>query len=170
MTRSHPPTSRTRAVLLLALAATLFFWLLPAGTADAKPPRPGRCLSLSATGTGQDLGGGRTTATIFVRGYPVGTTDAAFTISGVSDGVATFDGEIVFTPAPAYGTLVAPVTGTFDLTSGAFTATSSSVTGTGGLSGVTGSVVIDGVQDLTTGVFTETLRARLCAPVGQHTA
>ena len=87
-------------------------------------------------------------------------------ITGVADGVASFTGQIVFTPRRLDGTLVAPVTGTLDLTSGAFTATSTSVTGTGKLSGVTGSVSIRGVQDLTTGVFTETLRIRLCGPVG----
>ena len=165
MTRSRA-TWQSRTVLLLALIAAMLVWLLPADSATAKPARPGRCLSLLATGSGQDLGGGSTAATIFVRGHPVADTTATFTITGVADGVATFTGPIVFTPRQLDGNLVAQVTGTLDLTSGAFTATSTSVTGTGKLSGVTGSVRIKGVQDLTTGVFTETLRLRLCGPIG----
>ena len=147
----------------MLLVAALLAWLLPAVPAEARPSRPSVCISVRATGTGQDLGGGQTTATIFVRGREVGTTRAMFAITGVTNGIATFAGEIEFTPRGLPGTLVAPVTGTFDLTTGTFTATSDDVAGTGPLSGVTGSVSIIGTQSLTTGGFTETLRARLCA-------
>ena len=115
---------------------------------------------MDATGVGQDLGGGRTTATISVHGVEVGTTAAAFTVTGTVGTVASFAGPITFTGLG--GTPTAPVTGTLDVTTGAFTSTSTGITGTGALRHVTGDVTITGTEDLATGAFTETLTGHLC--------
>ena len=52
--------------------------------------------------------------------------------------------------------------GTFDVASGAFRATSTSLTGTGLLRGVSGSVTLEGLEDFATLRFTETITGRLC--------
>jgi hypothetical protein len=155
---------RRSVAILVLLAGTLLAWLPPA-VAEAKPPPANRCFSVEATGVGQDLGEGRTEATIYVHGRPVGTTQAMFTITGATETAVSFAGPIEFTPRSLPGTLVAPVTGTVDLTSGQFSATSDAVAGAGRLSGVTGSVAISGTQ-LATGEFTETLHANLCVSPG----
>jgi hypothetical protein len=74
------------------------------------------CVPVHATGVGQDLGGGRTQATISSHGLVVGHTMAAFTINQVVGTTASFTGPIVFTNR--LGTLTAQVAGTFDVVSG----------------------------------------------------
>ncbi len=125
-----------------------------------------RCLPIEATGVGQDLGGGRTTATISVHGVEVGTTAAAFTITGQDGTVVSFDGPITFTGLG--GTLTAQVTGTLDAATGDFTSTSTSVTGTGTFRDVTGDVTLNGTEDLATGAFTETITGELCVSHRHH--
>jgi hypothetical protein len=83
-----------------------------------------RLVRARATGVGQDLGGGRTTATISVESFEVGTTTAAFTIAAVNGAFASFIGPITSTGLG--GTLTAQVAGTFDVATGAFTSTSTS--------------------------------------------
>jgi hypothetical protein len=90
----------------------------------------------------------------------VGRTNASFTINQVVGTTASFTGPIVFT-SPA-GTLTAQVAGTFDVASGAFRATSTSIAGTGLLRGVTGSATLVGLEDFATLRFTETITGRLC--------
>jgi hypothetical protein len=152
-----------RRLVPLALAAIVAALALagPASAAapDAGPPA-GHCVSVDATGFGQDLGGGRTTATIYVDGVAVGTTSAAFTVTGVDGTVASFSGPITFTGRA--GTLTARAAGTLDVTTGAFTSTSTDLSGTGIFHGVTGSVTLTGVEDLATGAFTETVTGELC--------
>ena len=150
---------------LFALLAVVV--ALPVATAQGATPRTPRtprthaiCVPVRATGVGQDLGGGRTQATISRHGLVVGHTTAAFTINQVVGTTASFTGPIVFTNA--LGTLTAQVAGTFDVASGAFRATSTSLTGTGLLRGVSGSVTIEGVEDFATLRFTETITGRLC--------
>jgi hypothetical protein len=75
----------------------------------------------------------------------VGRTNASFTINQVVRTTASFTGPIFFT-SPA-GTLTAQVAGTFDVASGAFRATSTSIAGTGLLRGVAGSVTLAGLED-----------------------
>ena len=138
---------------------------VPAAVPAAAPQSgPVRCVPFGATGIGQDLGGGQTTATIFVDGVRVGTTTAAFTITGVSGSLASFEGPLTFRPDGVSGTLVAQLVGTVDLVTGRFVAASESLTGTTRLAPVTGDVRIEGVQDLATGAFTETLDGQLCGP------
>jgi hypothetical protein len=147
-----------RYLLLVVLAGVV---ALPAGTAQGAAPRSAAiCFPVHATGVGQDLGGGRTRATITSHGIVVGRTNASFTINQVVGTTASFTGPIVFTSA--VGTLTAQVAGTFDVASGAFRATSTSISGTGLLRGVSGSVNLAGLEDLATFSFTETITGRLC--------
>ena len=157
--------SLRRLVLpLIVCLAAAFTVAAPASATTHPQVRRGHahCLPLHATGVGQDLGGGQTAATLSVRGVEVGTTAAAFTISGVDGNLASFSGPLVFTGLG--GTLTAQVSGTLDVTTGAFTSTSSSLTGTGLLRGVTGELTFTGTEDLGTGAFTERVDGRLCAP------
>jgi hypothetical protein len=151
--------------LVLPLLVCLVASLATAAPAAAhrghpSPPAHARCVPVAATGAGQDLGGGQTTATISVGGVEVGTTAAAFTITGVDGTVASFTGPIVFTGLG--GTLTAQVTGTLDVTTGVFTSTSTSVAGTGLLRHVTGDLTFTGTEDLATGAFAESISGHLC--------
>lgn len=155
-------------ILLAALVTTVVGLLAPA-QALGSPARAAhqRCVAVEATGVGQDLGDGRTTATVTAAGVTVGTTAATFTITGIDGTVASFVGPIVFT-GPG-GTLIADVTGTLETSTGDFTATSTALTGTGGLAGVTGQLTFSGHEDLSTGAFTETISGALCAsPPGRR--
>lgn len=144
---------------LLALLAVLV--ALPVATAQGATPRThALCFPVRATGVGQDLGRGRTQATISSHGVVVGHTTAAFTMGQVVGTTASFTGPIVFTSS--IGTLTAQVAGTFDVASGAFRATSTSLTGTGLLRGVSGGVTLEGLEDFATLRFTETITGRLC--------
>jgi hypothetical protein len=118
------------------------------------------CVPIYAQGVGEDLGNGNTTATITTHGLLLGTTSASFTITGVSGTTASFTGPIVFTTP--IGKLTAQTVGTFDVVSGVFRSTSTSLTGTGAFRSVTGNVTLAGVQNLQTGRFTETVTGRLC--------
>jgi hypothetical protein len=118
------------------------------------------CHSIDATGVGQDLGEGRTVAQISDGGLLQGTTAASFQITGLSGTVASFAGTITFTTNR--GTLTATVAGTLDLATGAFSATSSSLSGTGKLAGASGSLVFNGVENLATGAFTEVITGSIC--------
>jgi hypothetical protein len=152
-------------ILLAALVLTALGLAAAPGPALASPGHAlhQRCVSVEATGVGQDLGGGRTTATVTVAGITVGTTAATFTVTGVEGSLVSFVGPIVFTGLG--GTLTADVTGSLDTATGDFTSTSDALTGTGALSGVTGHLTFTGHEDLTTGTFTETISGELCAPV-----
>jgi hypothetical protein len=118
------------------------------------------CHSIDATGVGQDLGEGRTVAQISDGGLLQGTTAASFQITGLSGTVASFAGTITFTTNR--GTLTATVAGTLDLATGAFSATSSILSGTGKLAGASGSLVFNGVENLATGAFTEVITGSIC--------
>jgi hypothetical protein len=148
-----------RGSLLAVLAAVV---ALPVGgTAEGATARTGAiCVPVRATGVGQDLGEGKTRATISSHGRVVGRTNASFTINQVIGTTASFTGPIVFTSP--LGTLTAQVAGTFDVATGAFRATSTSITGTGLLRGVSGTVTLAGVEDFATLGFTETITGRLC--------
>jgi len=119
------------------------------------------CHNVNAKAVGQDLGGGQTTAEIIGGGLLHGTTQAAFLITGLSGTVASFEGTIVFTVNNA--TLTANVSGTLDLATGEFQATTSSISGTGKLAGATGELSFNGVEDLSTGSFTEDVTGDICA-------
>jgi hypothetical protein len=142
-----------------ALAVMVLF--VAAATAPAAARGAVSCHNINAKGVGQDLGGGQTTAHIIGGGLLQGTTQASFVITGFSGTVASFEGAIVFTVNNA--TLTAEVSGTLDAATGEFEATTSSVSGTGKLAGASGSLSFSGVEDLSTGSFTEHVTGEICA-------
>jgi hypothetical protein len=117
------------------------------------------CKNVHATGVGQDLGGGTTTATITHGGPLNGTTSGHFVVSGAPP-VFTIVGTVVLTTK--HGGLTATVAGTFDGVTGAFTATGPVSTGTGHLAGATGTLTFTGIENFATGAFTETITGRIC--------
>ena len=141
--------------LLLLLAALSLAVVAPTAVDAAVS-----CHRIDASGVGQDQGGGNTVAQISDGGLLQGTTAAAFTITGLSGTLASFVGTITFTPNRA--TLAAQVAGTLDLATGAFNATTSSLSGTGKLEGATGGLVFAGVENLLTGTFTEVVAGQVC--------
>lgn len=151
-----------RCLFGLVLAAAV---ALPAGVAQGAPPQHQHalCVPVRAHGVGQDLGNGVTEATITSHGVVLGMTHAMFTPTSMTEKRLTFSGPIVFTPqVSSLGTLTAQVTGAFDLLTGVFHASSTSITGTGLLRHVTGNVSIAGNESVTTAVFTEELTGTLC--------
>jgi len=168
-------TALRRAIRGLAVLAPLAAMILvPAPVATASPPKV--CAPVSLTAVGQDQGADsqgnlHTTATASLAGVPVAvpvaTTNATFTPGGPPTGTTlSFSWPIVFTPISSGSpTLTANVLGTVDVGSGVFRATTTSVTGTGVLAGVSGSLTFQGTEDLGTGVFTETITGKVCAPI-----
>ena len=141
---------------LLLLLAVLSLAVVAPTAVDAAVS----CHRIDASGVGQDQGGGNTVAQISDGGLLQGTTAAAFTIIGLSGTLASFVGTITFTSNRA--TLAAEVAGTLDLATGAFNATTSSLSGTGKLEGATGGLVFAGVENLLTGTFTEVVTGQVC--------
>jgi len=123
------------------------------------------CQKIHATGVGQDLGGGNTTATIRHGGPLNGTTSGHFVTAGAPP-VFAISGTVTFTTK--HGTIVATVTGTFDVTTGAFTASGPLSGGTGKLAGATGALRLTGVENLSTGAFTETITGMICLAHDDH--
>jgi hypothetical protein len=117
------------------------------------------CRNIHATGVGQDLGGGNTTATIRHGGPLNGTTSGHFVTAGAPP-VFAISGTVTFTTK--HGALVATVAGTLDVATGAFTATGPVSGGTGMLAGATGTLTFAGVENLSTGAFTETITGTIC--------
>jgi hypothetical protein len=141
----------------------------PAHVATAAPLKV--CAPVFLTAVGQELPpdsqGLHTTGTASLAGVPVATTNATFAPAGQPAGaILSFSGPIVFTPISGGSpTLTANVLGTVDLGSGAFPATTTSVTGTGVLAGVSGSLTFRGTENLSTRVFTETITGKVCSPI-----
>lgn len=150
--------SSDRAAQRLAARPLVVVVALPVATAEGETPRSHTSVPRS-TRRASGLGG-RTQATISSHGLVAGHTAAAFTINQVVGTTASFTGPIVFTNT--LGTLTAQVAGTFDVASGAFQATSTSLTGSGLIRGLSGSVTLQGLEDFATLRFTETITGRLC--------
>jgi hypothetical protein len=143
-------------LLLCVLAGSLAF----AGQAQASVSAVS-CHRLNAHGLGQDLGGGMTRAQIFGGGLLEGTTKGVFAVTGFSGTVASIAGTVEFTTNRA--TLTVTVAGTLDVASGAFSASGPVTGATGKLSGATGDLAFTGVEDLSTGSFTEDVSGSVCA-------
>ncbi len=111
-------------------------------------------------GNGQDLGAGSTTAQIVGGGLLHGTTAGTFAIVGGAPPVLAIAGTVVFTTNA--GTLTVGVSGTFDVSTGAFSSAGPVTGSTGKLEGATGSLTLEGVQDLGTGAFTERVTGSIC--------
>ena len=146
-------------LLLCVLASTL---TLVAGSQVASSNGDG-CSDINATGVGQDLGGGNTTATIRNAGFLNGTTSGHFEISGAPP-VFTITGTVVF--SAKHGTLTVNLSGTFNVATGEFSASGPVAGGTGKLAGATGNLTFTGVENLETGAFTETIVGTVCKSGG----
>lgn len=148
-------------VLALAIAVT------PAA-ADASSPRI--CLPVHAVGVGQDNGVNdqgqlTTTGTVLIAGTEIATSQATFTPGTPSGTTLPFSGPIVFTSELDTSTLTAVVNGSVDLATGKFSATSTSLSGTGKLAEISGHLRFRGREDLQTGVFREAISGKVCAPL-----
>lgn len=121
------------------------------------------CHTIDAVGVGQaSADGSTTTATIRGGGLLTGTTGGTFSGTQISGTVLAIVGTVVFTPQyTPPSTLRAEVTGSIDLATGRFTASTGAVSGTGRLAGADADLVLSGTQDAT-GRFTETVRGTLC--------
>jgi hypothetical protein len=150
--------------LLRSFLCTLVTTLVVVSGAQAGHSEDGHgCKNIHATGVGQDLGGGNTTATIKHGGPLNGTTAGHFVIAG-NPPVFAIVGTVVFTTK--HGGLTADVAGTFNVVTGAFTASGPVSAGTGRLAGATGTLVLAGVENLATGAFTETITGTICRASG----
>lgn len=138
------------------LAIAVAAGLMMAGPAHAAVS----CHKINAKGAGQDLGGGVTQAQIIGGGLLHGTTQGSFNITGVAPPVVSIAGTVTFTTSQ--GTLTVTVSGTFDVVNGNFVASGPVTAATGKLSGATGSLVLDGIEDLTTGKFIEDVSGLVC--------
>lgn len=118
------------------------------------------CHKINAKGTGQDLGGGITQARIIGGGLLHGTTQGAFFITGGLPPEYSIAGTVTFTTNK--GTLTVSVTGTFDVAGGKFRTEGPVTASTGKLAGATGSLVLDGIEDLATGTFIEDVNGSIC--------
>jgi len=159
------------AVLALVAAASPATAGTSSTSTSTSTAGPTICLPVRLTGTGNGLpddGSGtiRTEALISFAGVPVATTIAKFTPQpSPVGGPLSFIGPIVFTPRAGSSTFIAQVQGAVDLTTGKFRAQSTSVTGSGALAGISGSLTFAGTQDLASGKFTESIRGSLCSRV-----
>jgi hypothetical protein len=118
------------------------------------------CHKINAKGVGQDLGGGITEAKIIGGGLLHGTTQGSFAITGGVPPVLSIAGTVTFTANKA--TLTVTVTGTFNVETGNFMASGPVTAATGKLAGATGTLVLDGIEDLTTGTFVEDVGGLIC--------
>ncbi len=125
----------------------------PAGAAAS-------CHKINAKGVGQDLGNGSTVANINGGGLLNGTTEGTFTITGGTAPLFLINGTVEFTSNKA--TLTVGVSGSFDVSSGEFSTTGPVTASTGKLAGATGDLTLSGREDLTTGVFNETISGTIC--------
>lgn len=148
-------TMKAAAALLVSVMTLV---LLMVGSAQAGPS----CHKIDATGVGQDQGGGITTAQISDGGLLQGTTAAAFTVVGFTPpSTVLITGSVTFTTNRA--TLEVAGMGTLDVSTGSFTfASAAASTGIGKLEGATATLVFDGVENLATGSFVETIEGVIC--------
>lgn len=118
------------------------------------------CHRINAKGIGQDLGGGVTQAQIIGGGLLQGTTQGTFVITGGAPPSFAITGTVTFTTQQA--TLTVAVSGTFNVATGAFAVTGPVAAATGKLVGATGTVTLEGIEDLATGKFAEDVNGLIC--------
>jgi hypothetical protein len=123
------------------------------------------CHKINAKGVGQDLGGGQTVADIKGGGLLNGTTKGSFAPPTPTSkpNVVALNGSVVFTTNKA--TLTVTVTGTFNISTGDFTASGPVTASTGKLEGATGNLTLTGKENLPPagdGSFTETVTGNIC--------
>lgn len=151
---------RFAVLLVVLLLATMVVAVVPANAGVS-------CHNITAKGVGQDQGGGNTTAQIRGGGLLQGTTVAHFDITGGSPPILLFEGTITFTTNR--GTLTASLEGEFRVggeTPGFFSADGVVTDADGKLDGAAGDLYFEGLQDLGTGAFTETITGEICVDLG----
>jgi hypothetical protein len=157
-----PPMEVSMSIFYVARRIAAAVTVVGAVATAPTPASASLCLPVHATGEGQD-NDGMTQAIIKVNRVQIGTTSAAFAITGGTSTVVDFTGSLEFTARAGLGTLaIDPITGTLNAVTGSFHS-EGDVTGGGLLTGVTGHLVLDGTENLGTGEFTETITGRLCA-------
>jgi hypothetical protein len=155
--RSTAAALATSALLAAGLAAPAH-----AGNGHAYGHGKGHCRAFHASGTGTDNGDGTTSAKLYQGSREAGSSEGVLSPGDTDDGGLAFSGTIVLTTRK--GTLEATVEGTFDTVTGEFSARTGDLDGKGPMRNATGRLRLSGVQDLTTGTFTETVHARVCVP------
>jgi hypothetical protein len=141
------------AVRSLVVAAVA---LVPALGANAAVS----CHRINAKGVGQDFGNGTTAAQLIGGGLLNGTTQGSFTITGGAPPAFSIAGTVVITTGQATATVT--VAGMFNVATGAFSATGPVTAATGKLAGATGTLLLEGVEDLGSGKFVEDVTGLLC--------
>ena len=121
------------------------------------------CHKINAKGVGQDHGQGETSAQIIGDRLLQGTTQGTF-VAGVGSPAVPIDGTVVFTTPEA--TLTVTVVGTFNGETGDFSSTGPVTAATGKLAGAVGTLVLEGVEDLSTGKFLEIVTGLICVDLG----
>lgn len=151
---------RLRMLVLLSAA------VVTAGGAQTTSAavRHDSCLSVNARADGQNLGHGRTAATITHAGILNGTTAGQLEVTGGTPPLLTVVGTGVLTTN--HGSLTVSLAGTFNTATGVFEATGHVVHGTGVFAGATGVLTFMGVEDLTSGRFTQTITGTVCLAHG----
>jgi hypothetical protein len=124
------------------------------------------CHKINAKGVGQDRGGGVTEAQIIGGGLLHGTTLGSLAITGGTAPDLSFSGTVTFTTKHA--TLIVTVVGTFNVANGNFIASGPVTAASGKLSGATGSLILEGVQDLATGKFVEDVTGLICVDLAKN--
>ena len=114
---------------------------------------------INAKGVGQDLGGGVTIADVKGGGLLNGTTEGNFAITGGAFPVFTISGTVDFMVNK--GTLTVSIDGTFDVSTGEFSASGPVIGATGKLAGATGTLTFKGVEDLSDGSFVEDITGQI---------
>ncbi len=158
---------RRHGAVLAVLLLSVVLVGAPAAAEDS-------CVTIDTTGAGQGAppqqgdppGLVRTVAEIF-SGPLQGTTAAAFTITGPTPDGFSFAGELTFTTDgddDDPSTLTVSLTGTLNTTTGAFESSGPVIGGTEDFDDATGTLTLNGVQDLTdpSGSFTETVTGEIC--------
>jgi len=115
------------------------------------------CHKINAKGVGSQVGPGQTVAQIKGGGLLQGTSEASF-----GPGVPPQDimGTVKFTTNKA--TLTVAIAGSFNMATGAFSVDGPVASATGKLAGATGHLAFNGLQDLSTGEFVETITGAIC--------
>ena len=149
-----------KALVLLVRLLLLVVMVMPMLTGQAQAAET--CHAINAKGVGQDHGDGMTTAQIIGGGLLHGTTAGSFVITGMTGTVASIEGTVTFTTED--GNLTVSLKGSFDVEKGTFSASGPVNPGasTEALAGATGTLSLNGVEDLKAGSFVETITGTIC--------